>query len=245
VTVLLKGAMVSFAPTSLIPIPNVIVFQYNPETMNHTWTQPEAAPAATSSGGGGAGGAATQTNNPMAVQGMPGETFSFTVVFDANQEISDGGASGAIAEVSGVYSQLSALELLMYPAGGGSSGLIGAVTSAISSALSGSSSGPTTTVPASTVPVVLFIWGPGRIVPVRLTGLTITEKLYNGTLSPTHAEAQLTLKVLTPAELDADSGDILSGLGSTAYTYTLSLRQTLALANLANAAEGIIGMIPH
>jgi hypothetical protein len=233
--------MVSFSPTNLIPIPNVIVFQYNPENMTHTWTQPQAAQAASTTGS-----PAPQTNNPMAVQGMPGETFSFTVVFDANDEIADGSApTAAIAEVSGVYSRLAALELLMYPAGGGTSGLLGAVTSAISSALSGSSPGPTTTVPASTLPVVLFIWGPGRIVPVRLTGLTIAEKLYNSTLSPTHAEVQLTLKVLTPAELDADSSDILSNLGSVAYDYTLSLRQALALANLANAAESIIGMIPH
>jgi hypothetical protein len=238
---LLKGAMISFSPTNLVPIPNVIVFQYNPESMTHTWTQPQAAPPPARTGT-----TAPQTNNPMAVQGMPGETFSFTVAFDANDEIADGSApTQAIAEVSGVYSRLAALELLMYPAGGGTSGLLGAVTSAISSALSGSSPGPTTAVPASTLPVVLFIWGPGRIVPVRLTGLTISEKLYNSTLSPTHAEAQLTLKVLTPAELDADSSDVLSSLGSVAYNYTLSLRQALALANLANAAESIIGMIPH
>ena len=59
---LLKGALIEFMPTFLIPLPNVIVFQYNPESMTHTWTQPEAAP---SSG--------TTTNNPMAVKGMPGE----------------------------------------------------------------------------------------------------------------------------------------------------------------------------
>ena len=38
----LRGALVEFMPTGLIPIPNIIVFQYNPETMTHTWTQPEA-----------------------------------------------------------------------------------------------------------------------------------------------------------------------------------------------------------
>ena len=96
------------------------------------------------------------------------------------------------------------------------------------------------------MPVVLFIWGPGRIVPVRVTGLTITEKLYNATLSPTHAEAQLSLRVLTPAELDAVTSDsVLGNLATVAYDYTLALRQGLAVANLANAAESIIGMIPH
>jgi hypothetical protein len=192
VNVLLKGALVSFNPAFLLPLPNVIVFQYNPETMTHTWTQPEAATAAADS----------SANNPMAVKGMPGESFSFTIAVDANDEIADGSApTAAIAEVSGVYSRLAAIEMLLYPTMPGGGGLLGAVSAAAASLTSGTSSGPTTQVPVSTIPVVLFIWGPGRIVPVRVTGLTITEKLYNGTLSPTHAEAQLSLRVLTPTEL--------------------------------------------
>jgi hypothetical protein len=238
VSVLLKGALIEFMPTFLIPLPNVIVFQYNPETVTHTWTQPEAAPPS-----------GTQTNNPMAVKGMPGESFSFTIAMDANDEIADGSApTAAIAQISGVYSRLAALEMLLYPTGGGGGGLLGAVSAAAATALGGgSSSGPTTSVPASTMPVVLFVWGPGRIVPVRVTGLTLTEKLYNATLSPTHAEAQLSLRVLTPAELQAAStdDDVLGNLATVAYTYTLGLRQALAVANLANAAESIIGMIPH
>ena len=97
------------------------------------------------------------------------------------------------------------------------------------------------------IPVTLFIWGPGRIVPVRVTALTVTESLYDSALNPTHAEAQVSLRVLTPAELVAASADddVLADLATIAYTYTLTLRQTLALANLANAAESIIGMIPH
>lgn len=236
--VLLKGALVSFNPAFLLPLPNLIVFQYNPETMTHTWTQPEAATASS----------ATSTNNPMAVQGMPGESFSFTIAVDANDEIADGSApTAAIAEVSGVYSRLAAIEMLLYPTPPGGGGLLGAVSAAAANLASGASSGPTTQVPASTMPVVLFIWGPGRIVPVRVTGLTITEKLYNGTLSPTHAEAQLSLRVLTPTELAwaGKDEDPLATLASVAYTYTLGLREALALANLANAAESIIGMIPH
>ena len=97
------------------------------------------------------------------------------------------------------------------------------------------------------IPVTLFVWGAGRIVPVRVTGLTVTERLYDTALNPTHAEAQISLRVLTPAELVAASADddVLAGLASIAYTYTLTLRQALAVANLANAAESIIGLIPH
>jgi hypothetical protein len=148
--------------------------------------------------------------------------------------------------VSGLYSRIAAMEMLLYPSGT-TNPLVGAVSAAISSALGGGSSGPTRTVPDSTVPVTLFIWGPGRIVPVRVTQLTITEKLYDSVLNPIHAEAQITLKVLTPAELVAAQADndVLGNLASIAYTYTLTLRQALALANLANAASSIIGMLPH
>lgn len=233
---MLKGALVSFSPTFLpLPIPNVIIFQYNPETMTHTWAQPEAA---SSSG--------TETSNPLAVQGMPGEEFSFTIAMNSDEEIADSTLTSGLAKLSGLYSRLAALEMLLYPTGT-SNALVGAVTAAIGSALGGGSSGPTRTVPQSVIPVTLFIWGPGRIVPVRLTTLTVTEKLYDSALNPTYAEAQVSLRVLTPAELVAAStdNDVLGSLATVAYTYTLTLRQTLAVANLANAAESIIGMIPH
>ena len=240
----LKGALVTFMPTFLpVPVPNVTVFQYNPETMTHTWTQPEPAPPPSAKATGGA-----QASNPLAVKGLPGESFSFTVAMDANDEIIDGSPpTAALAEASGIYSRLAALEMLLYPVSTGQPGLVGAVTAAITSALSGQTPAATSAVPVSVMPVTLFLWGAGRIVPVRVTGLTINEKLYDSTLNPTHAEAQLSLRVLTPAELNSafTDNDILAGVATIAYNYTLSLRQTLAVANLANAAESIIGMIPH
>ena len=48
------------------------------------------------------------------------------------------------------------------------------------------------------MPVVLFAWGLGRIVPVRVVSLTITERLYDTLLNPVHAEAQVGLQVLHP-----------------------------------------------
>ena len=48
---------------------------------------------------------------------------------------------------------------------------------------------------------MLFVWGLQRIVPVRVTDLTITEKLYDTALNPIHADAQIGLRVLTPDEI--------------------------------------------
>jgi hypothetical protein len=228
----LKGGLIEFTETFPLPIPNVIIFQYNPETMTHGWT-----PATTNPGTPG------QTSNPLAITGQPQETFSFTLAMDSNDTIADGNpVIAGIAELSGVYSRLAALEMLLFPTAPPGGGLIGSVTAALG--IGGASSAPTQQVPAAQLPTVLFVWGPGRIVPVRVTALSITEKLYDATLlNPTHVEAQITLRVLTPDELKYVDGP-LGSLAQTASTYSQGLREALAIANLANAVSSIIGMLP-
>jgi hypothetical protein len=229
----LKGGLIEFTETFPLPIPNVIIFQYNPETMTHGWT-----PATTNPGTPG------QTSNPLAITGQPQETFAFTLAMDSNDTIADGNAVVAgIAEVSGVYSRLAALEMLLFPTAPPGGGLIGSVTAALGIG-GGSSSNPTQQVPAAQLPTVLFVWGPGRIVPVRVTALSITEKLYDATLlNPTHVEAQMTLRVLTQDELKYVDGP-LGSLANMAYSYSQGLREALAIANLANAVTSIVGMLP-
>jgi hypothetical protein len=78
---------------------------------------------------------------------------------------------------------------------------------------------------------------------VRVTGLTITERLYDEFLNPTHAEAQLNMRVITPEELVAVKG-AMGEIAKVAYTYSQGLRQVLAVANLANSVESVIGMLP-
>ena len=234
----LKGALVEFMPSFLpFPVPNVIVFQYNPETMTHTWTQPAA-------------GRHRRDRDVQPVR-RAGHAGRGVLLHDRHgrerrdrrREHRDGGARPGDRDLQPARRAGDAA----LPGRRTTNPLVGAVSAAISSALGGGSSGPTRTVPQSVVPVTLFIWGAERIVPVRVTGLTITEKLYDSALNPTHAEAQVTLRVLTPAELVAASADndVLGKLATVAYTYTLTLRQALAVANLANAAESIIGMLPH
>jgi hypothetical protein len=230
----LRGALVEFMPTFLIPLPNVIIFQFNPETMTHSWTQPEAAPAP--SGGGKA--------NPLAVKSLPGESFSFTLVIDVLDMIAGGDPiTEGIARVSGIYTWLAALEMLQYPVPAASGGLLGSVSAAAGAVGAAGGSQPDRSVPEMQMPTVLFVWGPGRIVPVRVTSLAITEKLYDSLLNPTHAEVAIGLRVLTPDELEYVTGP-LADLAKIAYTYSQGLRQALAIANLANAADSIIGMLP-
>lgn len=238
----LRGAFVSFSETFPLPIPNVILFQFNPETMTHTW-QPAATGGSASTGSGSAT-AGAGASNPLAVDGPPGESFSFTLALDANDMIADGNAvSAGLAEASGVYTRLAALEMLLFPTAPPGGGLVGSISSALG-ITGGAGSGPTTPIPAAQLPTVLFIWGPGRILPVKVTTLTTTEKLYdNILLNPVHAEVQVGLKVLTPKELQYVDGP-LGSLANTAYSFSHSLREALALANLANGVGDIIGMLP-
>src|ERR1700733_6676423 len=132
----LKGALLSFMPPGglgLPALPNVIVFQINPETITHAWTeaqppQPPSDPKV--------------RVNPLAVTGVPGESFSFTLMLDSDEQISDGDTDpigAALATVSGVYTRLAALELLQFPSPPADGGLVGGVSAAASAATQGAS----------------------------------------------------------------------------------------------------------
>ncbi len=243
----LKGALISFMPSFVGALPNVVVFQINPESITHTWT-PAAPPESPTPTGQPAH--PPPPPEPLAVRGLPGETFGFTLALDANDEIADAARNppaAAIASVTGVYARLAALEMLQYPLAAAGAGLLGTVSASISaSGISVSVGGPSGTdasVPRMQVPVVLFVWGPQRIVPVRVTGLTITEKLYDSALNPVHADVQITLRVLTPDEMVQIKGPMKT-IANAAYTYTQGLRQVQATANLGAAAGAILGMLP-
>ena len=229
----LRGALIQYTDNFPVPVSQVVMFQYNPETMTHTWTPAHS---------GGQNSPGQNPSNPLAVTGPPEESFSFSLLMDSNDTIADGNpVTAALAEVSGLAPRLAALELLLFPVAAGGGGLVGAV----SSALSGGGPSPlSTAVPAGELPLVFFIWGPGRVDPVRVTALTITEKLYDSvSLIPVQAEAHIELKVLTAPELQFLSGTLGTLAGAAATTMS-GLRQTLALANLANSTESIAGMLP-
>jgi len=236
----LKGALISFMPPGglgLPALPNVILFQINPETITHAWT--EAAPPSDQK---------VKDANPLAVTGVPGESFSFTMMLDSDEQqadISIDPVGAALALANGVSTRLAALELLQFPTLSPTSGLSGQVSAAASAAAQGASATDSAaqSVPLSQVPVVLFVWGPFRIVPVRVTAFSVTEKLFDGLLNPTHAEAQITLTVLTPDELATVQGSMAS-IAQSAYSYTLGLKQVQAAANLLESAAGIAGMLP-
>lgn len=232
---LAKGVLVKYDP-AWPPIPVVTVFQYNPETMTHGWTQP--APP---------GKAGVESGNPLAVPGLPGESFDFTIYLNADDDIASGiPVLKQVAQRAGLGARLAALELLMYPVNGtGATARTGQLLGTVSSGLSSANSG--WKLPNSTVPIILFYWNTNRIVPVRITTLSITETLYDEDLNPRHAQAQLGLRVLTPEELAAanPAPGTATDLAVVAYNQTLATRRLLAAANAAGLASSIISQLPH
>src|SRR5690606_17546983 len=58
------------------------------------------------------------------------------------------------------------------------------------------SSGTLEIIPAE-APLVVFVWGRGRIAPVRVTELSVTEEAFDTTLNPIRAKVSLGLRVLS------------------------------------------------
>ena len=64
-----KGALVQLLAGFDTTVPNVVIFQFNPETMQHTWSQGFAATGAAATTATAA--AAPTGANPYAVSGSP------------------------------------------------------------------------------------------------------------------------------------------------------------------------------
>lgn len=171
---LIKGAIIGIDPFN--PLASIIVFQYNPDTMTRSLT-------ARAAGGGAQGGARSEA---LRLAGAPNETISLAVEIDATDQLDRGDALGTTL---GIYPQLSALEMLLYP----KSAVVIANTVL---ALAG-----TIELVAPEAPLTLFIWGIKRIVPVRLSSFSIAEEAYDVNLNPIRAKVTLGMQVLSYSDL--------------------------------------------
>jgi hypothetical protein len=169
---LMKGAIVGIDPFN--PLASICIFQYNPDTMTRTLT-PQTA--------GGQGG---DRSEALRLRGAPVEEIKVDIEIDATDQLERG---DALAGTLGIYPQLSALEMLIYP----KSALVIANTLLLAA-------GTIEVIPAS-APFTLFIWGPQRVLPVRLTSLSITEEAYDTALNPIRAKVSLGLRVLSYNDL--------------------------------------------
>ncbi len=166
---LTKGAIVGL--DTFNPLASVIIFQYNP---NQVQRQVQARTA------GQEGGASPDV---LRLAGAPQETITLgEVVLDATDQLETG---DAIAGSMGIYPQLSALEMLLYP----KSAVVIANTVLMATG--------SIEVIQPAAPLTLFIWGVKRVLPVRIDSFSITEERFDPQLNPIAATLSLTLNVLS------------------------------------------------
>jgi hypothetical protein len=99
----------------------------------------------------------------------------------------------ASAVQNGVYPQLAALELLIYPA------------SADVNQQANLLANGTMEVGPFVAPLTLFLWGQNRVVPVRVMEMSISEDAFGGYLNPIRATVSLTLRALSYSDLTQNS----------------------------------------
>jgi hypothetical protein len=171
----LKGALVVFGAP--VPVPtNLIVFQYNPDTMSRSFRA--ATPPAE--------GAQQKRSGDTGRALPPVESFTMSVELDAADQLE---TSNPIAVATGVHPALAALELLLYP--DSTLVILNKVLAAAGMSL----------ISPPKIPVVLLVWGLPRVVPVRVTSVAITEQAYDPLLNPIRAKVDLGMSALTEAEL--------------------------------------------
>ena len=220
---LIKGALIEYGTDLIGPIPNVVIFQFNPETLTRSMKIP---PRPTS---------ATERENTQAGE-KPLETISFKASFSAADELNE---NKALARLFGVGPRLCALEKMVNPSSK-IAGLIGAAIDAIGSALglSGGGGAPTQAIPREKYPKIIFLWGPSRVLPVVIDSMQISELEYDPLLNPIRAEVDISLTVNS---IDSCSDDVFA---KGALEYTGMVKEAQAIANLANTAEQAVELIP-
>lgn len=221
----MRGALIEYSGEFLGPIPNVVIFQFNPETLQRTIQIP---PRPTS--------ARTPRSRENSQAGEPSiEKITLKASFSAMDELGD---NKALARVFGVGTRLAALEKMVRPAGT-LGGLLGAAMDAVGDALGiGGDDDARGATPRKKYPRILFIWGPFRILPVVIESMSITEQQYDFLLNPIQAEVSITMAV---NEIDAKSTDLI---GKGALEYSNLAKDAQAIVNLANTVEQVAEIIP-
>ena len=218
-----KGALVQLVKDIIGVVPNVIPFQFNPEKLTHSLTPWN--PFETDQTQRGAQAPTVQPFDPK-------ESFGLTLEIDATDDLEE---ENPVATSVGIADRLAALKKLTLP----SKGPIGDLV-ASAQALVGKANEQAV---RPTVPVVLFVWGPGRILPVRVTSFSVEESLFAPSLHPTQATVTLALEVLTPDAFKCQQ-DITADLAIAAFNFTRLQEDALAVAHAANNLDTVRGLLP-
>jgi len=120
------------------------------------------------------------------------ETINLTAIFDSTADMV---SESQTTDTLGIFAQLSCLQLMVYPS------VANTVANALEAALG------TIEISANDVPLTIFAWGSKRILPVKLTSISITEKAFDSDLNPIRAEVALGMQVLSDNDVKVASSE--------------------------------------
>lgn len=171
---LAKAGLVLIDPASGA-IDRIIALQYNAENLNRSLQVASI-------------GEDGDRSQPLRLRAPAIETFTLDAMLDATDQLEFPANNPAVVD-AGLFPQIAALETLIYP-----------TTTQLrrQDALAGA--GTFEIAPAET-PLALFIWSRHRIVPVRVTQLSVSEEAFDPALNPILAKVTLGLRALSVEDL--------------------------------------------
>ena len=212
---LVKGALLEFGDALLGVAPNIVLFQYNPEQLSHKLAKAPSQDAEST--------ATTERRENLRVSNLPVETIDDLKLFlDATDQMEEG---NPITAARGIGPAIAALEMMLFPAG---SSLLNIPS------LLGVSGGGSAQLQPMELPLVLFVYGPWRIVPVNVQSVHVVEQEFDPLLNPIQAEVTVSLKVISQDNLTPNT------FASLAYQWTRANREVNAALNFVQQATGLL-----
>ena len=210
---LIKGGIVLVDPDTA-QVQRVIALQYNAESLKRELKAQEA---------GGEAGA--DRAEPTRFKGPAVETISFEADLDATDQL-EFPDQNPNAVAYGIAPQIALLESLSQP------------TSAQLTKVNSQANSGTLEIAPMLAPLLLLVWGAGRVIPVKLTSFSVTEEAFDAALNPIHAKASFSLRVLTVDDLGYASKG-----GALFMTYLQNREQLAAKVQPATLATlGVSGL---
>ncbi len=173
---LVQGGLVLADPKTARVL-QVIVLQYNPDTITRTLQAQ------------GAGADSGDRLEALRLKGAPIETIKLDVEVDATDQLERPDENPKTVAL-GLHPLLAALETIIYPK-----------ADAVQRNLSLAAAGTLEITPVQ-APLTIFVWSAQRVVPVRITEMSITEEAFDVNLNPMRARISLGLRVLTTNDFE-------------------------------------------
>jgi hypothetical protein len=173
---ILKGGLVLLHPATSAVL-RVIALQYNADTLSRT-LQVQAVAA----------GDGADRSEALRIKGAAVETIKLDAEIDATDQMEFPEQNSNVGRY-GIFPQLALLETLVYP-----------TSAQLQSNNSLQGSGSLEILPME-APLTLFVWSSTRVLPVRVTDMSITEEAFDTSLNPIRAKVSLGLRVLSVSDL--------------------------------------------